>query len=106
MIERDVTLYDLDQWFNYQTPESSQIPRFLAVREAGGAFAQAILENTPPGPEQRDAIERVRVAVMVANQSIVFERHEAEMRKRQERQETEDTAVRAELAGPVLSSDA
>jgi hypothetical protein len=70
---RGVTQHDLDNWFQYHTPTSEQLPKYEAIRGAGKQFALAILKNTPPGPDQTAAIRQVREAVMTANQCIACE---------------------------------
>lgn len=64
-----ITDHNLDNWFTYHAPTPEQLPKFLAIREAGKAFAKAIVENTPPSADQTAAVRKVR-AVMTANQSI------------------------------------
>jgi len=65
-----VTHADLDNWFTFHSPTQEQIQKYLSIREAGKAFAAAILENTPPSADQTVAIRKVREAVMIANASI------------------------------------
>jgi len=61
---------DLENWFTYHSPTPEQLPKYLAIREAGKAFAEVIVENTPYSADQSAAIRKVREAVMTANQSI------------------------------------
>lgn len=70
-----MTQADLDNWFTYHSPTPDQIPKYLAVREAGKAFAEAIVANTPSCADQTVAVRKIREAVMVANQSIACEGH-------------------------------
>ena len=47
-----------------------EIERYKRVREAGKAFAEVILAETPGCADQTVAIRRVREAVMISNQAI------------------------------------
>jgi hypothetical protein len=58
----------------YLPPTQDQIPRYQQLREAGEKFARAILHLCPPGPDQYDAIRKVREAVMTANAGIACHR--------------------------------
>lgn len=60
----------LDNWFTYHSPSPDQLPKYLAIREAGKAFAQAIVDNAPDGPDTTVAVRKVRESVMTANQAI------------------------------------
>ena len=60
----------LQNWFTYHSPTPEQLPKYLAVREAGLAFARVIVENTPASADQTAAVRKVREAVMTSNQSI------------------------------------
>lgn len=61
---------DLDNWFMYHKPSEQQIPCFTKLREAARTFAQAVLDNTPPGEDQAMAIRKIRESVMTANAAI------------------------------------
>ena len=65
-----ITKADLDNWFEYHKPTEHQIPCFNRLREAAKVFAQAIIDNTPPSPDQTAAVRKVREAVMTANAAI------------------------------------
>jgi hypothetical protein len=65
-----VTQADLDNWFTYHSPSPDQLPKYLAIREAGKAFALSIVEHTPACADQTVAVRKIREAVMVANQAI------------------------------------
>jgi len=65
-----MTQGDLDNWFTYHSPTPDQLPKYLAIREAGKAFAQAIVEHAPACADQTVAVRKIREAVMVANQAI------------------------------------
>ena len=67
---RGVRATDLENWFTYHAPNAEQLPRYQRLREQGLLLANAILVNTPPGPDQTAAIRKVREAVMTANQAI------------------------------------
>jgi len=68
--EMPITQDNLDNWFTYHSPTPEQLPKYLAIREAGKSFAEAIVANTPSSADQTAAIRKVREAVMTANQSI------------------------------------
>jgi hypothetical protein len=65
-----ITENDLQNWFTYHSPTPDQVPNYLAIREAGLAFARVLLANSPSSADQTAAIRKVREAVMTANQSI------------------------------------
>lgn len=60
----------IDNWFVYHSPSPEQLPKYLAIREAGKKLAECILENTPSSADQTAAIRKVREAVMTANAAI------------------------------------
>lgn len=60
----------LDNWFTYHLPQSEDIPRYTAIRQAGLEFAKVIEANTPPSADQTAAFRKVREAVMTALASI------------------------------------
>src|ERR1700674_4944714 len=68
-----ITIGDLDNWFQYHPPTALQQPKYEAIRAAGKELALTILKNTPPGPDQSDAIRSVRNSVMTANQAIAVD---------------------------------
>lgn len=63
----------LDNWFTYHSPSPEQLPKYLAIREAGKAFARAIVDNAPESADTTAATRKVREAVMAANQAIACE---------------------------------
>ncbi|MGC2325463.1 MAG: hypothetical protein WA604_02030 [Candidatus Sulfotelmatobacter sp.] len=65
-----ITQEQLDNWFTYHSPTAEQLPKYLAIREAGKKFAEALVENCPEGADTTAAVRKVREAVMTANQSI------------------------------------
>lgn len=66
-----VTSRDLEQWFTYHTPTAEQVELIKRIRQAGGAFAQIVKNSTPGCEDQRQAIVHIRLAVMLANASMV-----------------------------------
>lgn len=60
----------LDNWFTYHSPTPEQLPKYVAIREAGKAFAAAIVANSPDCADTTAAVRKVREAVMTANQAI------------------------------------
>lgn len=63
---------ELDNIFSYHPPKSDQPARYVAIRDAGKALAQTILDSTPQCPDQSAAIRKVREAVMTANAAIAI----------------------------------
>ena len=61
---------DLLNWFTYHPPVGDQAERYELLREAGHAFAMAILMYCPSCLDRTTAIRKVREAVMDANASI------------------------------------
>lgn len=60
----------LDAWFTYHPPKGDQAARYGILRDAAMRFAETVVENTPPGPDQTVALRKVREAVMTANAAI------------------------------------
>lgn len=63
--------FDLEHIFTYHN-SAAKIPNFNAIREAAKNFAQVVLENTPAGYDQDDAIRKIREAVASANAAIAL----------------------------------
>jgi len=74
MKEHQMPDYPIKRWFTYHAPNPSQTERYLRLRNAAEAFAVAIMECCPDGPEggpdKSAALRKVREAVMTANASI------------------------------------
>jgi hypothetical protein len=68
-----LTPSDMENIFSYHPPTTGQLENYEAIRQAGKAFADAILANTPPSPDQSAAIRKVREAVMTANAAVALE---------------------------------
>lgn len=64
-----ITSADLDNWFKYHPPGSEDEVAYQRLREAGRAFCEAILMETPASSDQTVAIRKVRECVLVANQA-------------------------------------
>lgn len=56
--------------FHYHKPNSNTIPCYNAINEAAKLFAETIMKNTPPGPDQTAAVRKVVEAKMTANSAI------------------------------------
>ena len=75
-----ITDAQINNWFTYHSPQETADAlgckpedlqgRYIAIREAGRAFVEAIVANTGPCADQTAAIRKVREAVMTANASI------------------------------------
>lgn len=66
-----------DQWremvetmFTLHTLTYDQLQRQEAIRTKAKELALLILDSTPPSTDQEDAIRKIRMAVMLANQAI------------------------------------
>ena len=62
----------LARTYTYHPPFGSQPERYIALREAGKAFAQAISTLCPPSRETSVALTNVQQAVMWANAAIAI----------------------------------
>jgi hypothetical protein len=65
-----ITQLNLENWFTYHPPGTSDISKYKVIRDAGLAMAKAIVESTPPSADQTAAVRKVREAVMTANAAI------------------------------------
>ena len=64
---------DLDHIFKYHAPKGDlDVQSYTALREAGKAFAEAIVDLTPECADQTAAVRKVREAVMTANAAIAL----------------------------------
>lgn len=63
---------DLNEIFTYHAPGPGDPEKYEAIRTAGKALAQAILDNCPPCADRSAAIRKVRESVMVANASVAL----------------------------------
>ena len=57
-------------WFKYHPPDAEQIEQLKRVRDAGAGLAEIIVRSCPNGEDRREAIRKVREAVMTANAAI------------------------------------
>ena len=62
----------LDRVYTYHPPFGTQQERYVALRAAAKAFAQAIQDLTPPSREQSVALTNVQQSVMWANAAIAI----------------------------------
>ena len=65
-----MTKDQLENWFTYHPPKEGQPEKYEELRAAGKAFAETIVDLTPPSADQSAAIRKVREAVYSANASI------------------------------------
>lgn len=65
-----MTQDQLDNWFTYHSPTPEQLPKYLAIREAGKVFAETIVANSPDCADTTAAVRKIRESVMTANQAI------------------------------------
>lgn len=61
---------NLDNWFTYHSPTPDLLPKYQAIRDAGKAFAEVVVANTPASADQTAAIRKIREAVMTANAAL------------------------------------
>ena len=66
----DDMLEKIENWFTYHSPTPEQLPKYLAIREAGKAFAVVLAENVPASADLTAAIRKVREAVTTANAGL------------------------------------
>ena len=62
----------LEQTYTYHPPFGTQPDRYVAIREAGKAFAHLITTTTPPSREQSVALTRIQETVMWGNAAIAI----------------------------------
>lgn len=62
-----ITKEQLDNWFAYHAPDTSDIDAYAKIRDAGLYLAEIIVDNTPSSADQTAAVRKVREAVMTAN---------------------------------------
>lgn len=65
--------YDLEDLFTYHAPKSGDPERYHAIRSKAKELAQVIIDSTPVGHDQDNAIRQLRTSVMFANASIALE---------------------------------
>jgi hypothetical protein len=65
-----ITKANLENWFSYHNPQPDQIKKYAAIRDAALAFAEVVVENTPPCADQTAAVRKIREATFTANASI------------------------------------
>lgn len=64
------TKEEIEKWFTHGPDSPENNAKFTSLHAAGRAFALAILEAVPAGPEAQRALERVEEAVMWGNTGI------------------------------------
>jgi hypothetical protein len=57
-------------WFLNHKMDQEQTEQIERIRKASSALAQIIRDNTPKGPDQSDALRRVRQAMMMAHAAV------------------------------------
>ena len=66
-------MFDLEHIFTYHAPDEHQLIKYRNLREAARKFAEAVIENTPPGVDQSAVIRKIREAVMTANAAVALD---------------------------------
>ena len=64
----DISL--INNWFTYHAPKTNQNERYDAVRRAAREFALVVDDKVKDSREKFEAIEYIRLAVMLANAGI------------------------------------
>lgn len=65
-----ITPDDIRSRFTYHPPKEGQPLRYESIRDQARALAQHIVDSTPEGREQSNAITRLEESVMWANAAI------------------------------------
>jgi hypothetical protein len=65
-----MTPEQLDNWFSYHSPDTSQQYAYAEIRKAALHLASVIASHTPVSADQTAAVRKVREAVMTANAAI------------------------------------
>lgn len=66
-----ITQHEIENWFTFHPPkDDAQRESYELIRANGKAFARLILDLVPAGPEQDEAINRLREVVMWANAGV------------------------------------
>lgn len=75
--------YDIEHMFSHRSP-GDHLPNFEGIRAAARILAEVIVENTPAGPDQDDALRHVRKAMLMAREAIELdgELHECDVMAR------------------------
>jgi len=60
----------IERWFKYHPPKGDQVERYGRIRAAAKEFAEVINENGFENGDSWEALQRLRVVVMIANASI------------------------------------
>jgi hypothetical protein len=73
--ERPTIVHDIDEIFHIHKMEPADSLKLVTIRDAAKAFASVVLANTPPGPDQDEAIRKIREAVWTANAAVAMSSH-------------------------------
>lgn len=65
-----ITQKDLDNWFTYHAPTTTQQEKYVTIRNAAKQFAELLTTLCPDCPDTTVAIRHLRETVMIANQAI------------------------------------
>jgi hypothetical protein len=63
---------DLDT-FDYHAPDAEALQKITNMREGAKAFAQVIVDNTPPSADQTLAVQHVVDALARGNRAVVLD---------------------------------
>jgi len=69
---REAQRFNLEDIFTHHAPSPFDFEKYKAIRTAAKFFAQVVLDNTPLGADQSDAIRKLRECVMTANAAIAL----------------------------------
>jgi hypothetical protein len=71
-LRSNIQAYRLDELFSYHPPNEDQQAKYEWLRRAARDFAGVVLEITPEGADQSEALRLIRTAVMTANAAIAL----------------------------------
>lgn len=66
------TRTDINEMFTYHAPDADQAVAYEKLRGAAREFAHALVELTPPSPDQSAALRLLRSCVTTANSAIAL----------------------------------
>ena len=68
-----ITNQDIENWFTYHPPSVDDAEKYEKLRKKARKLAISIIELTPSGEDQFEAIRHLREAIMNANAAIACE---------------------------------
>jgi hypothetical protein len=65
-------MHDLDNLFRIHHMEPGDTLKLVKIRDAAKVFAAVVLAETPAGPDQDEALRKIREAVWTANAAVAM----------------------------------